>query len=192
MIRGQARSGLRPGSHYVRALAVLTATGGELFFPAATYFLSGPIDITSNNITLRGESPFGSRLAGSGAFDTIRVLGPLSKPLTAVHLKNLYFLGGGKTAGNSILIRYSGQCLIVDCQMEAPSSGVRLHSGTPLSSSASGSPGRPARTRMASGSPGIGDIQRPPFGAPTPVQKSQCSVALWVPQLPDLISTYLD
>jgi hypothetical protein len=48
------------------ALAVLTATGGELFFPAANYFLSGPIDITSNNITLRGESPFGSRLAGSG------------------------------------------------------------------------------------------------------------------------------
>jgi len=124
-------AGLGLGSDLARimsALAVLTATGGELFFPAANYFLSGPIDITSNNITLRGESPFGSRLAGSGAFDTIRVLGSLSNPLTAVHLKNLYFLEGGKTAGNSILIEYSSQCLIVDCQMESPSSGVRLHS----------------------------------------------------------------
>jgi hypothetical protein len=58
----------------------------------------------------------------------LRVLGSLSNPLTAVHLKNLYFLEGGKTAGNSILIQYSSQCLIVDCQMESPSSGVRLHS----------------------------------------------------------------
>ena len=123
-------AGLGLGSDLARimsALVVLTATGGELFFPAATYFLSGPIDITSNNITLRGESPFGSRLAGSGAFDTIRVLGSLTNPLTAVHLQNLYFVEGGKTAGNSILIQHSSQCLIVDCQMESPSSGVRLH-----------------------------------------------------------------
>ena len=35
-------------------------------------------------------------------------------------------------------------------------------------------------------------LQGFPFGTPTPVQKSQCSVALWVPQLPDLISMYLD
>jgi hypothetical protein len=29
----------------------------------------------------------------------LRVLGSLSKPLTAVHLKNLYFLEGGKPLG---------------------------------------------------------------------------------------------
>jgi hypothetical protein len=32
------------------------------------------------------------------------VLGSLTNPLTAVHLKNLYFVEGGKTGGNSILI----------------------------------------------------------------------------------------
>ena len=69
-------------------------------------------------------------------------LGSLSNPLTAVHLKNLYFLEGGKTAGNSILIEYSGQCLIVDCQMESPSSGVRLHSVNTIEFERSGSPGR--------------------------------------------------
>jgi MEDS: MEthanogen/methylotroph, DcmR Sensory domain len=32
----------------------------------------------------------------------------------------------------------------------------------------------------------------PPFGTPTPVQKSQCGVALWVPQVPVVISVYWD
>ena len=52
-------AGLGLGSDLARitsALVILTATGGELFFPAANYFLLGPIDITSNNITLRCES----------------------------------------------------------------------------------------------------------------------------------------
>jgi hypothetical protein len=123
--------GLGLGSDVTRimsALAMLTATGGELFFPAGTYATSSPIDITTSNITLRGESPFASTLSPSGAFDTIRVLGSASAPLTGINIKNLYFFEPGKTAGNSIFIQYSGQCLIVDCQLDGPSQGVRLHS----------------------------------------------------------------
>ena len=124
-------AGLGLGSDVTRimsALAVLTATGGELFFPAGTYATSSPIDITTSNITLRGESPFASRLSPSGAFDTIRVLGSASAGLSGIHIKNLYFFEPGKTAGNSIFIQHSGQCLIVDCQLDRPSQGVRLHS----------------------------------------------------------------
>jgi hypothetical protein len=96
--------------------AAETAGGGQVWFPAGTYKITGTLNITADNISLLGAGVGATTLNfANGALDCIAVAGESqANQLYYFTLKGFLFTFTGKTGGRSLILAYVSQAWIYD------------------------------------------------------------------------------
>lgn len=96
--------------------AAQTAGGGQVWFPAGTYKITGTLSVTANNISLVGAGVGATTLNfANGALDCITVVGASqSNQLYYVTIRDFLFTHTGKTGGRSLVLAYVSQSWIAD------------------------------------------------------------------------------
>lgn len=107
---------------------IQTLGGGAVYFPSATYKVTGTLTVTGNGVTLLGENRQKTVINfANGAQDCLTVIGAsYASQLYGFEIKGLYFSHTSKTGGRSILLAYVSQVTLRDVTLSQAWTGVEI------------------------------------------------------------------